>query len=287
MPGPSSWPCSGQPGLEPQRVAGAEPGGLDAGAERRRPTAGRRASAGHGELDAVLAGVAGAGDDAAATPVPRRTRPTRNRPTAAASGTTAASRSRASGPCTARTARSAVTSAPPPDGVAAPASVFDAFGMTSKRSSSTHHTMMSSSTEPSSSSSRWVYWARPGPILPRSLVSAPCSRSKASAPVDPHGAEVADVEDHRAAAAGQVLGQRARRVATAACPSRRTAPSWRRGRGGRRRAASARIGHAVGCERASAATAARPAVRRSRLEPGRSATSWASISAFTPASGAR
>ena len=116
-------------------------------------------------------------------------------------------------------------------------SVFEALGMTSKRSSSTHHTMMSSSTEASSASSRWVYWARPGAILPRSLVSAACSRSRASGPVDPHGAEVADVEGDGAGAAGPVLGERARRVLEAACPSRRRGPSWPRGRGGRRRAA--------------------------------------------------
>ena len=54
--------------------------------------------------------------------------------------------------------------------------------MTSKRSSATHHTMMSSVTEASASSSRWVYWARPGPILARSLVRVACSRSRAPAP---------------------------------------------------------------------------------------------------------
>ena len=41
----------------------------------------------------------------------------------------------------------------------------------------THHTMMSSSTDPSASSSRWVYWARPGAILPRSLVRVRWSAS--------------------------------------------------------------------------------------------------------------
>jgi hypothetical protein len=55
--------------------------------------------------------------------------------------------------------------------------VFDAFGITSKRSDETHHTMMSSSTEPSCSWSRWVYCARPGRILPRSLVSIAWRRS--------------------------------------------------------------------------------------------------------------
>ena len=60
--------------------------------------------------------------------------------------------------------------------------VFDAFGMTSNRDSSIHHTMMSSSTDASSASRRWVYCARPGAILPRSLVNACCNRSLASAP---------------------------------------------------------------------------------------------------------
>ena len=54
--------------------------------------------------------------------------------------------------------------------------------MTSNTSSSTHQTMMSSSTEASTSSRRWVYCARPGAILARSLVNAHCSRSSASAP---------------------------------------------------------------------------------------------------------
>ena len=77
--------------------------------------------------------------------------------------------------------RDAVTSSPPI--ASTTRSVLEALGMTSKRSSSTHHTMMSSSTEASSGSSRWVYWARPGPILRRSLVRAVCSRSRASGPV--------------------------------------------------------------------------------------------------------
>ena len=43
-------------------------------------------------------------------------------------------------------------------------------------------------------------------------MSAACSRSSASAPVDPHGAEVADVERDGVGAARPVLGERARRV---------------------------------------------------------------------------
>ena len=60
--------------------------------------------------------------------------------------------------------------------------VFDALGMTSKRSSSTHQTMMSSVTDPVASR-RWVYWARPGEIFRRSLLSEYCKWSKASGPV--------------------------------------------------------------------------------------------------------
>ena len=61
-----------QAGLEPQRVAGAEPGGLDAGGRAPRPRP-RRARIGRdGDLDAVLAGVAGAGDHARRRP-PRST----------------------------------------------------------------------------------------------------------------------------------------------------------------------------------------------------------------------
>ena len=37
MPGPSSWPCSGRPGLEAQGVAGAQPGRGDARSPARRP----------------------------------------------------------------------------------------------------------------------------------------------------------------------------------------------------------------------------------------------------------
>lgn len=102
---------------------------------------------------------------------------TRNRPTSAASGSTEASTLRASGPCTARTARVEVTSAmvsSPTESAPSAAStpeVLDALGMTSKRCSATHHTMMSSETDPSSAN-RWVYCARPGWIFVRSLVKA-------------------------------------------------------------------------------------------------------------------
>ncbi len=63
IPSPSSWPWSGQSGLEPQRVARAEPGRGDAPGEQPLPHRGRRGP-GHVELHAVLAGVPGAGDPA-------------------------------------------------------------------------------------------------------------------------------------------------------------------------------------------------------------------------------
>ena len=115
--------------------------------------------------------------------------------------------------------------------------------MTSKRSSSTHHTMMSSSTDASASSSRWVYWARPGPILPRSLVSVACSRSPGLGPVDPHRAQVADVEGDRRRGGRPGARRWCPPGRTAASPSRRRAPSWRRAAvGGVERRAAFRLG---------------------------------------------
>src|SRR5437016_1210871 len=107
-------------------------------------------------------------------------RRTPNRGTAAASGATPVSVRRASGPWTAITARVAVMSSPPT--AATTRAVLDAFGITWNSPSPTHHTMMSSSTDASASSSRWVYCARPGAILARSLVSARWSASSACGP---------------------------------------------------------------------------------------------------------
>ena len=231
-----------QAGLQPQRVAGAEPGRSHAGADdgvpqrrlRRRP--GRRSR--H-----------------PARPCSRCRRrcsrrrstsawATRNRPTAAAAGNTGRQpvpRRRAldgeHGPSS-RSSRS-------PPTASRTRSVFEALGITSNTSSTPsgrgcHQTMMSSSTEPSASSSRWVYWARPGPTLPRSLDSVRCSRSRASGPADLHRAEVRDVE-HDGVLAGRRGARRSCPSGTpAACPTRRTAPCGPRRRGGRRRAASAR-----------------------------------------------
>ena len=168
-----------QRGFEPQRVASTEPGGHGAGGDESVPE--RSGDIGRNrDLDAILAGVAGAGDDARG----RRatcTGATRNRPTC---GRLRPERSRrvvrAVGPWTAITARSCVVSRPPI--TARTRSVLEAFGITSNTAVSPpldgcHHTMMSSSTDASASSRRWVYWARPGPIFDRSFVKARWSTS--------------------------------------------------------------------------------------------------------------
>ena len=178
MPGTELVAVQRQAGFEPQRVAGAEPGGL----RRRRPTSASHsagaAPAGTAISTPVLARVAGAGDGARRRR-PTPTWPTRNRPTAAASGQTVASRSLAPraldgehgalvGRLHARRRRRRTRS------------VFDALGITSNRgspsSSGCHHTMMSSSTEASSASSRCVYWARPGADLAEVVGQLPLQR---------------------------------------------------------------------------------------------------------------
>ena len=197
---------------------------------------------GHGELDAVLARVAGAGDDARRRRAMRR-RATRNRPTAAASGATR---------------RQALAGLGPLHGDDRPRR-GDVRRRRSRRRRRVgvrrvRHDVEALVVDPPHddvvehrgvvSSSRCVYWARPGAILPRSLVSAAAARSSASPTLDPHGAEVADVERDGCGAAGPVLGERAGRVRRAACPSRRRRRAWRRARGARRRAASgATLGH--------------------------------------------
>ncbi len=113
MPGPELVAVQGQAGLQAQRVAGAQAGGH---ARRRASTAcperfGGR-SAGHRDLDPVLAGVAGAGGHAQACPA-RKRRPPGSGRTAAASGDHGASRARACGPWTAMMARPAVMSVAP------------------------------------------------------------------------------------------------------------------------------------------------------------------------------
>ena len=183
-PGPSSWPCNGRPASR-RNVSRPQPCGFDPRLAQRIPQA-RSLRGGDVQLDPVLARVAGAGDHEArprarprnAPPRPRRSRPGRG------------ARARL-GPCTASTARVAVTSAnstassvcaKPSANAASSSSVFDAFGITKKRSASTHHTMMSSTTCASCGSRRCVYCARPHSILRRSFVSSHCSSSNAPGP---------------------------------------------------------------------------------------------------------
>ena len=83
--------------------------------------------------------------------------------------------------------------------------MFDAFGMTKKRSGSTHQTMMSSTTCASSASSRCVYCARPGSMRPRSFVSSALQRRVRVRAGAFDGAEVRDVEHGRVLAARAVL----------------------------------------------------------------------------------
>ena len=96
-------PVERQPGLEPQRVACAEPGRLHAGVDDRRPQ--RLGRLGRdGDLEPGLTGVAGAGDDARRRRPMRRSRPGSGRPPPA-SGQIGRPAACASGPCTASTAR--------------------------------------------------------------------------------------------------------------------------------------------------------------------------------------
>ena len=132
MPGPSSWPCSGSAASRRSVSRAPSPAGHDAGAGDRGPQVGC-GRGGHGDLDAALAGVAGAGDDARRRPS-HVAWPTRNRPTAAASGNTVrqplawpADPARRAPPAR------AVVSRPPI--AARTRSVFDAFGITSNTSS--------------------------------------------------------------------------------------------------------------------------------------------------------
>ena len=88
--------------------------------------------------------------------------------------------------------------------------MFDAFGMTKKRSSSTHHTMMSSTTCASSGSSRCVYCASARRDLARSLVSSHCSAVERARAAALDGAEMRHVEHDTVFAARAVLLEHAR-----------------------------------------------------------------------------
>ena len=141
MPGPSSWPCSGSPASRRSVSRAPSPAGAIAGAERPRPTASARRVGRHVDLDAVLAGVAGAGRDAPTLrPTYARDREPRHRrgvgrdrrraarapagpaPRAPPASAVTSSTSHSPPPCATAASRSAPTSG----------SVFDAFGITRK-----------------------------------------------------------------------------------------------------------------------------------------------------------
>ena len=179
-----------QAGLEPQRVAGAEPRGRDAGVEQSLPARRRPARRARGARRRLR-------------PCTRCRRPTRaRRRTRSAARRSAAPRPRRArrGPGAralrvpaprARRATSVTSSmshSPAPwKSAASPSastsgSVFDALGITRKSPGAVHHTMMSSTTWASSSSSRCVYCALPGAMRSRSLVNAHCNVANAPAP---------------------------------------------------------------------------------------------------------
>ena len=187
MPGPSSWPCSGKPGFEPQRVAGAEPGREDAGAEEA-PPARRRARA---RARGARRRPRRCSRCRRPSPARRRRRPAAPRSAATVGpspGATRASPCARVGPLDREhgSGRGDVVDRALAVGVDAAASsraatsgaVFDAFGITRNSSSPTHHTMMSSTTCASSGSSRCVYCARPGAIRVEVVGERPLQQSK-------------------------------------------------------------------------------------------------------------
>ena len=174
MSGPSSWPCSGRPASRRSVSRAPSPAGV----------APASATACH-NMAASPDGIEISSPASPVYPVPATVHSapfqtissTLKRPTVPKLGHTTAATFFAAGPCTAMTARCVVMSSPP--SVLRTDAVFDAFGMTSITPLWCHHTMMSSSTPPSVSN-KWVYCARPGSILPRSLVNVFWTRSAAS-----------------------------------------------------------------------------------------------------------
>ena len=109
MPGPSSWPCSGRPASSRSVSRAPSPAGSTPAPSTARHNAGGRLGR-HGHLDAVLAGVAGAGDQARRCPSQREPGDAEAADGGRLGRHRRPARSRASGPCTAMTARPAVTS---------------------------------------------------------------------------------------------------------------------------------------------------------------------------------
>ena len=210
----------GQGRLQAQGVARPEAGGDDARAERRRPRSGGGLG-GDGALDAVLAGVAGAGDDARSTPR-QSNRATRKRPTAAASGATRARPSRACGSLHGDDGpvRGHVVAA---DGAAHPGGVGGVG----------HHVEALVVDPPDDDVVERPRRRRrraggctgpgPGRSCRRSLVRVAWRRLEGVGPAEADRAEVADVEGDRVAAGRPGARRRCRPGTTGASPSRRRA----------------------------------------------------------------
>ena len=243
IPSPSSWPCSGSPASSRSVSRAPSPAGVDAGRDDRPPEA-RRVRRGHVDLDAILAGVPGAGDDARnAVPTHRRDREPLDRRQRRVDGRE--QRAAAVGPCTASTARVAVMSSivdrparrrPRPR----PRAPVIAIGVRRVR----HHEELVGRDPPHDDvvdDVRVVRIEQVRVLRPPGRDAVEVVRERALqqrvrvGAGDPQRAEVRDVEDDRARS-GRPGAPRARRRTGSASPSRRTRRAWRRGRGARRRA---------------------------------------------------
>ena len=271
MPAPSSWPWSGKPASRRRVSRAPSPAGRDPGRQEAGPHVGARRRRGRGARRRPRR-------CSRCRPRSRRTRgraaPPRSGAPRPAASRTPPSRARAFGPCTASTARVAVTSASvdrrrrtrpaaSPRAVVTPP-VFDAFGMTRNRSGSTHHTMMSSTTCASAGSSRCVYCARPGPIRPQVVGERPLQRVERARPRDLHRAEMRHVEHDRVVAARPVLLEHAG-VLDRHVPAAERRPSGRRGPGAAASSGLCRSASPIPASLAAPLRRSRPRCRR----PGR------------------
>ncbi len=233
-----------QAGLEAQRVAGAEPGRSDAGADDRRPQVGggvRR----DGDLDAPLARVAGAGDRARRA-VPRRRgrrgtgrrrRPPGTRPPGGRAP-----------PAPARRARPgrAVVSSPPT--ASRTRSVFDALGITSNTSDAVVAGMPPDDDVVEHRAVGVVEQVGVlGPARGRSCrgrwSASPAAGRGHPAPATCTVPRCETSNTTASCAAGEVLGDRARRVLERHLPAAERHHAGAERRGGRRRAATRSSAH--------------------------------------------
>ena len=229
-----------QPGFEPQRVAGAEPGRRDAGRERAPPTSRRRGRPARRSRRPPRP-CSRCRRRCTATPSTSACA-TRNRPTAAARGTRGHAVDRAAGPARRARRGSCVV-------VAARrwrhgrASVFDAFGITSNTSR-----LVRVPPDDDVVEHRAVGLVEevgvlgpPGGDLAEVVGERPLQARRARrGPATRTVPRWRDVEHHRAVAARQVLGDRAGGVLERHLPAAERHHLGAELRGGRRRAASAR-----------------------------------------------